>query len=772
MRLTERLSVAVLVLAALLNVTAVILLAQQEEPPLTRLQESGDAYIAYDRQSNTWELATASIRRRMNYAAGAGFRMTRFTNKVTGREWLAGRAAASSELRLEINNETILGSNNELVLKESKTQKLRDGSLELTVTLERRELKIHLHYVVYPRTSVIEQWAEVENTSPAVVPQLTALDSFSVALRPSADPLTLYWIHGLDPSAEDQTAAPIPTLRQRSLVITDGKIQELGSRGRSTEEEMAWFALLSSKLREGIFGGIEWTGSWAMRVSGEGGSTVIRAGMTDLVHDLQPGEIFTAPRRFVGFFQGDLDGAANASNDFARLYLLRPRPANFPWVQYNTWFAFYNNLREDHLKKQADLAAELGVEIFYVDAGWYEGAPDHGDFSFGLGTWREDRDKFPTGLAAFSDYVHSKGMKFGLWVEPERVDLRYVGMDKEIKPEWFPQWMQMPTAFPNDQALTMQICLGNRAAREWVKGWLSRLIRDYNLDWLKWDNNTPAACDVPGEPGDQNYFHYQGLYEVLDYLRTEFPNVIIENCAAGGNRMDYAMMRRTDIAWLSDETDPSYRVRNHVIGASYAFPAEYLNSWIVESYFEHFGDVEEKPDLLRAWLRSRMLGAFGISREIGDLTPEVRDAIQDEIKRYKETRTILAKGRMYRLFPQSELDQHLEPPEEPDAVQFYDPNTRSGLMYLFQGSEPWSARRVLLKGLNPNFTYQVESDRKDISFAQIGRVLMSQGITFTFDVDYPSTVLTIYAPSTALTPVATPTRTPTRTPTPTRIPTR
>ncbi len=758
----------------LFNATAVILLAQESEPQFTRLLESGDAYIAHDPKTNNWEIGTNSIRRRMAYAPGTGFRMTRLTNKVTGKEWLATKSAASSELRVVIDNQTIIGSTSDLLYKNFKTEKLKDNSLELVVTFQRGALNFHTHYLIYPRTSVIEQWVEVENTGSEVIPHLTAIDSFSVALRPSADPLTLYWIHGLDPSAEDKTSLPVPALRQRSLKIEEGKVQDLGSSGRSTEEEMAWFALVSPKLREGIFGGIEWTGAWYLRVSGEGGNIVLRGGIDALEHDLQPGELFDGPRRFVGFFQGDLDDAANASNNFARLYLLRPRPANFPWTQYNSWFAFYTNITEEKLKKQVDVAAELGLEIFYVDAGWYEGSPERADFSFGLGSWRENREKFPSGLAKFAEYVKSKGMKFGLWVEPERVDLRYVGADKEIQREWLPRWQQFPDSVPPDQVFTTQICLGNREAVEWMKKMLAGVIRDYQVEWLKWDNNMPASCDLPGEPGDQNYFHYKGLYQVLDFIRKEFPSVIVENCAAGGNRMDYAMMRRTDVAWLSDETDPSYRVRHHMAGASYAFPPEYLNSWIVESYFEHFGDAEDNPDLMRAWLRSRMMGAFGISREISDVEPGLRAVIADEIKRYKETRAILTRSRVYRLFPQHDLDEHLEPPEEPDAAQFYDPVSRNGLVYLFQGSEVWSERKVLLRGLNPNLTYKVESYRRELSITQTGRELMTQGVTFTYDDHYPSTVLTI----TSLVPVgtATPTRAAptltTFTPEPTETPTR
>jgi alpha-galactosidase len=496
-------------------------------------------------------------------------------------------------------------------------------------------------------------------------------------------------------------------------------------------------------LKEGLFAGIEWSGTWQVRVARDGGRTSLQGGLDGFRHDLAPGETFEAPRRFMGFYKGDLDDAANASHDFVRRYLMRPRPANFPWTQYNTWFAYYTDLNEETLRHEVDIAAALGLEVFYVDAGWYVGSPNDADFSFGLGTWRENRDKFPSGLAAFADYVHSKGLKFGLWVEPERVDLQYAGPGTDISLDWISPVTDLRAAPPPGMPRVAQICFGHPEARAWAKEWLSRLIRDYQLDWLKWDSNLWMPCDPPDQPGDQDIAHVQGLYEILDYLHHEFPNLIIENCASGGNRMDYALIRRTDIAWLSDQTDPSYRVRYHVTGASYPFPPEYLNSWLVESYFEHMADGEKDPAQLRAWLRSRMMGAFGISTEMIGWSANVRAVVAEEIAQYETMRDVIAHGKIYRLLPQTELYTNLELPEEPDAAEFYDPSIDTGVVFLFGGKQPWTTRRLIPKGLAPETTYQVLSDDRAISLRRSGRQIAAQGITFRYDASHPSTVVFI-----------------------------
>lgn len=709
------------------------------------IAQSGDAYIAYDTATRTWEIGTAGIRRQMNYDPKIGYRLISLKNKLTNREWLAPGSGTSAELRMRLDGQEITGAASDFVFQGYTTRQHSDGSLELQVFFTRRALTVYLHYVTFPQTSVIEQWAVLENNSTSPVRNLTALDSISFALRPSADPLTLYWVQGVSPTLADiKRAQPVPALRLSSIRLTDRVNQTLDSSARSSEETMGWFALTAPNLREGLFGGIEWSGAWQMQTKRLNDQTELRAGLDQIHLDLAPHQSFESPRRFLGFFRGGVEDAAYASHAFARTFLLRPRPAGFPWAQYNTWFAYYTDLDEERLKGEVDNAAAMGLEAFVIDAGWYEGSPQVADFSYGLGTWRENRAKFPSGLEAFSNYVHSKGLKFGLWVEPERVDMEYVLKQHEIPLAWLAPGAEQPRELPEGTAWTAQICLGHPEARAWIKNWLTRLIRDYQLDWLKWDNNIWMSCDPENQPGHANYDHVKGLYEILDYLRAEFPQLIIENCASGGNRMDYALMRRTDIAWLSDETDPSYRVRYHMFGASYPFPPEYLNSFFVDSWLEPLETAEHDPAILRGWLRSRMLGAFGISAPTLDWSNAFRNEVIAEIQRYKNVRDLITQGREFRLLPQSDLSLPLlEPPTEPDAIEFYNASSQKGVVFLFRGTVPWAERRVVMRGLSPNLVYDIQSADGLINLRQSGRQLMSQSISFTYEKERPSAMLFI-----------------------------
>ena len=702
----------------------------------TIIAKSKDCYVAFQKRQRIWAIGTERVGYRLQFQARKGLRLLGWENKQSGNAWVAADTIAEFAIQLGAETISSTGSNLRFVGYETRTH--ANGELELRVSFARGALRIHRHYVAFPETSVVEQWLAVENAGDSTLRDITALNS-SLALPGN---LWLFRIRGLDapPTADDPPRNSALYLSAHPL--SDGSVFDLYSRGRSSEENLGWYALHAYDWNEGIVAAIEWSGAWWTRFNCQGGCTQVENVLNDFRRDLAPGESFETPRRFFAFYRDNLEDAANVTHDFARRYLMRPRPADFPWAHYNSWFAHYTNIDEGVLRQQVDLAAELGLEAFCVDAGWYEGSPREADFSFGLGTWRENREKFPSGLAAFADYVYGKGLKFGLWVEPERVDLEYAGPGTEIPFEWLSPRTPFDAPPPEGLPQNARVCFGHPGAREWAKQWLARIILDYHVDWLKWDNNLWLSCDPPGEVRDREYAHVQGLYEILDYLRVQFPNLVIENCASGGHRMDFGLLRRTDVQWMVDDTEPSFRVRHYFAGASYPFPPEYLNAWLVESYWEHLAGTS--PAQLRAWLRSRMMGTFGLSIPLAWLSAEQRGVVAEEIARYKELRPLLT-GQMYHLFPQTKLlaPQNLQPPAEPDAVEFFQPSVGRGLVFFFQGAEPQNDCRVRLQGLAPELVYRLQSDDRSIDQEGTGSQWMAEGIQINRDSNRLSLLLFI-----------------------------
>jgi alpha-galactosidase len=198
---------------------------------------------------------------------------------------------------------------------------------------------------------------------------------------------------------------------------------------------------------------------------------------------------------------------------------IREGRAFSPFVTYNTWFAHGTSIDEDSMRAEMAGAAAIGTELFVIDAGWYAGAGAAGPFDFdsGLGSWQVDPARIPNGLKPLSDYAHALGMKFGIWVEPERVNLATVGA-----PGADESWLATSGGnYGSDDAA--QICLATAAGRRWVFDQLTALIDAVRPDYVKWDNNMWINCDRPGHghgSTDGNFAHVTGLYQITEHGRS------------------------------------------------------------------------------------------------------------------------------------------------------------------------------------------------------------------------------------------------------------
>jgi alpha-galactosidase len=301
----------------------------------------------------------------------------------------------------------------------------------------------------------------------------------------------------------------------------------------------------------------------------------------------------------------------------------------------------------------------------------------------------------------------------------------------------------------------MLICLGNPEAREWIQRQISYVIETYNIDWLKWDNNLWGICNRPDhghQAGDGNYAQIQGLYEVLDYLHRKYPELIIENCASGGNRMDFGIMKRTHIFWVHDDSFTSYVCRYHHYGSTFAFLPEYLNSWVIQDgdFTRALGQsrpqsIEQQNGLinqdkiitterLRAGpkptldyiFRSRMLGTFGISLRTLDWSPELKQLVKDEIETYKQLRKYL-KGEFYHLTPQTVIyNKTWEPPKSWEVFQYRLKD--ESVIFYFRDDDNNDTFLIHPQGINSNKKYQIiflDSKEKRIV---TGAQLLKQGL--------------------------------------------
>lgn len=687
---------------------------RESEPILA----ASSAACAATAGESRWQIGNASIRKTLQWNdKDGGLCLAALENLTTGHVWepdVAAHALAAGEFTLTWNNRT-LSARQATALHGVRAQ--AEGE---TVTLQfdlrlGDELDVTLCYRAHAAAAVIEQWLIV---SPQAAGTLNRVAPLTVSIANLPSPV-LHWARGLQGHGWHMPpSGPYPAFRMCREPLGSVALQ---SGLRSTWHAIAWFALDSDTTTlaaagkpasdEGLFAGLLYSGRWSAQARGEGQSGARLDVFTKgYIMTLAAGERWSSPAAFAGVYSGDLDAAAHVQHTYMRRAVLPPMPEDFPWVQYNTWFAHLIDIDEGILRREAELAAQLGCEVFVIDAGWWEPSRRTSDnFTTGLGRWQPSAEKFPSGLPAFADYVRSLGMRFGIWVEPERVDLRQPAA-------WQLDWLArhhdaiISPAWPPD-TVSGWLCFGHPGVQAWAIDWISELVAAVGADWLKWDSNWWGVCTCTnhGHSATDGEFHQVGgVHVVLAELRRRFPHLIIENCAGGGTRTDFAMLANTHVTWLHDASTPSRRVRFHLAGANYLFPPEVGNTFVIDADDEPLTDPDTPQPDLHTIARSRMLGAFGVSARLPEWTGAAFTTVQTAIAQYKELRPILKTGRFYHLLPQADLEcPALLPHGQWEAYALLDPAARRGALWAFRAPDGEPTRVLPLRGLLPGADYRL-----------------------------------------------------------------
>ena len=401
------------------------------------------------------------------------------------------------------------------------------------------------------------------------------------------------------------------------------------------------------------------------------------------------------------------------------------------YISYNTWYSYGTAIDEASLTAEMDLAAAVGAEQFVVDAGWWPGIDGVSDFRYGWGTYEVDMDRFPNGLGALSDHAHELGMRFGLWVEPERIDRATINQPGGAVERYLATVdSRYDPSVPNSQAVSAQVCFADPGARTWITGRLVDLIEAVHPDYLKWDNNFWINCNRAGHghgAADGNFAHMRGVDMVRDTLRAQFPGMEIEDCSSGANRLSLDMLAYSDATWLDDRTAPSGLVRHDLEGLLDIFPAPYLLSFAVTTEWEPMADNGDGLSDVPVIMRSRMPGLLGLSLRLGDMGDGSRASMAKQIDLYKRIRPILLDGVAFVLGP-----QQVSLPDAPwsgwDVVQQVSRTTGDAVLMAFETPDAPQSVLVRPKGLKPDVMYQVESaDFGDLG-AVSGSDLMLKGI--------------------------------------------
>ena len=369
--------------------------------------------------------------------------------------------------------------------------------------------------------------------------------------------------------------------------LTTGCVKKYGSSyGRSSDDKSAPFFNIHKKGK-GFISAVGWTGQWQAEVKRLSDAVEFKSGIPNLNFALLPGEKIRTSSIVVMPYKANV---IDSQNRWRRLvkkeYSLIGKEGRDKFGPFcaSVWGGMRTSAVLDRIKKIKE--HNIPYEYIWMDAGWYgvntPPTPDEWEGSIWselTGDWRISRVSHPDGLKDVSKAIHDAGMKFILWLEPERsrknapVALRH--------PEYFLGLPEGVSRAPLTNADSLILNLGNEDAWNYIYNTISNMIEELNVDFYRQDANYQPiyfwdyADTRSDRKGITQIKHIMGLYRLWDTLLERFPNLCIDNCASGGRRIDIETLRRSVPLWRSD-----YQcMANSNVNATLSHHLSY-NSWL------------------------------------------------------------------------------------------------------------------------------------------------------------------------------------------------
>lgn len=410
--------------------------------------------------------------------------------------------------------------------------------------------------------------------------------------------------------------------------------------------------------------------------------------------ELRPGESFQSPETILAYSSCGLGGL---SHQYHRLYGRRlcrgayrdaPRP-----IVINNWEATYFDFDQPKLLSIADKAAAAGIELFVLDDGWF-GHRD--DDTSSLGDWFADRRKLPDGIEALAAEVCDKGIRFGLWFEPEMVS-----EDSDLyrkHPDWCLQVEgRRKSMFRNQLVLD----LSRAEVRDYLVETVASVLHSARISYVKWDmNRNLTEVGSPSVPshrqGEVAHRYMLGLYQILETLTARFPHVLFEGCSGGGGRFDPGMLYYFPQIWTSDNTD-AHRRQQIQYGTSIVYPPSSISAHVTACP----NHLEGRSTPLATRFHTALSGGFGYELDLNKLAADEQSAVARHLAFYKEHRDLFTYGDFHRLISPFENDSC--------AWIYVSPDRRKAAALYFHGLKTCNMnwKRLRLRGLDAEVLYRV-----------------------------------------------------------------
>ena len=426
--------------------------------------------------------------------------------------------------------------------------------------------------------------------------------------------------------------------------------------------------------------------------------------------ELASNESFETPVALITYSHQGLTGVSQESQAFVTDYIIPKQFAHEERpILLNNWEATYFDFEKEKLLELAEDAKQVGAELFVLDDGWFG---NRFDDNRALGDWFVNEEKLGGPLQDLIEKVHAKGLKFGLWFEPEMIS---VDSDLYRKhPDWAIQVPNYGHTYSRNQLV---LNLANPDVVTYLKDVLDKILTDNAIDYVKWDYNRNMTNIGNGA----NYLESQmlshqymlGLYDLVEFLTSKHENILFESCSGGGGRNDLGMMRYFPQVWASDNTDAIARLTIQY-GSSYLYPTISMGahvSAVPNHQLERTTPLETRGDVA-------MMGNLGYELDLTSLTQEEKESIAAQIAHYKDIRPVVQFGQQYRLI-------NPEAGSNEAAVQFNYENKVLATYVRILSTIETVETTLKLKNLDQDANYMLQGTGQVYSGAE----LMYAGIT-------------------------------------------
>jgi len=528
------------------------------------------------------------------------------------------------------------------VISEPKLIKENTSSQHWTIELKDPLFQsgLILNVKTFPDTDVFEIWNEIQNKEkgPIFIEQAASSQLF---FRGNHFWLTNFygaWANEMNMSESELTPGIRILENKRGTKAAHGMFPGfiLGLHNQTQEYQ-----------GEAIIGTLRSSGNFRMafeQLDEYGLNLVCGINHFGLNYQLNSGHSFTTPSMIFTYSANGKNQASQNLHDWSKKNVFADPEKKRPIV-LNSWEGAFFDINEKTVKEMIDGAAELGVELFVLDDGWFGNAHPRNNDHAGLGDWEVNKDKFPNGLQPLIDHAQSKGLKFGIWVEPEMVN--HNSTLYQNHPDWIVQIMGRT---PHQQRQQYVLDLTRPEVQNYIFKIFDTLLGNHpDIAYIKWDCNRkisdPGSTYLSSECQGNFYFDWvQGYHYVFRTISEKYPNIIFKACSAGGARSDFGTLTGHHEFWPSDNTDPTHRIFIQW-GYTHFFPALAVAA--------HVSEIPNSITRGTAPLKFRfdvaMAGRLGVELVPSKLTKTETIFSTQAIKLYKSIRQIIQFGRIYRL---------------------------------------------------------------------------------------------------------------------------